>query len=422
MKIVVSAYECNPLRGSDSFVGWSYIINAAKYNEIYAFTRTQNKKDIEHYLTMHEVPYISNIHFVYVDQSAFFTNILYKLNHYLGFLGSYVIWQSSIYKRAKRMHKNVRFDVAHHISIADYRVVGKLWKLNIPFILGPVGGAQITPDALRSYTKGYEKSERIRELLNRYMVRMPSYKRAVNNAKYVFVSNDETANAIKAVISESNRWKVIQKTELCINKEYLIERESLTHDMPDNETVHIIVSGRLIYRKGISLLLDAVEKVRTKNNYVVDIYGDGPQRKYLENTIKEKRISSNVILHGKVDFAELQNRYKTSDILILPSLRETTGTAVVEAMANKLPIISLNQNGVKALVGTEAGILVNIQTKEQIVVDLAKAIEKLVDNLELRLAYGNRAFDIIKEKYTWDRRAEEMNDLYVELCREDIKK
>ena len=49
MNVLLSVFECNPLRGSDSYVGWSYVINAAKYNNVYALTRTANKADIEIY-------------------------------------------------------------------------------------------------------------------------------------------------------------------------------------------------------------------------------------------------------------------------------------------------------------------------------------------------------------------------------------
>ena len=49
MNILVSVFECNPMRGSDSFVGWSYVLNAAKYNKVYALTRDDNKAEIEQY-------------------------------------------------------------------------------------------------------------------------------------------------------------------------------------------------------------------------------------------------------------------------------------------------------------------------------------------------------------------------------------
>lgn len=134
MNILLSVFECNPLRGSDSYVGWSFVVNVAKYNNVYALMRTTNKIDIEKYCMDMKVD-LTNIHFIYIDQSKIFTEIIYKINRYLGFLCFYFDWQKSAYKVAKKLVNEIKIDVCHHVSITDFRCVGKIWKLDIPFIL-----------------------------------------------------------------------------------------------------------------------------------------------------------------------------------------------------------------------------------------------------------------------------------------------
>lgn len=68
MKVLVSVFECNPLKGSDSFVGWCYVKNMAKYNTVFALTRTENKIDIENYCQSKNIN-LQNINFIYVNQS-----------------------------------------------------------------------------------------------------------------------------------------------------------------------------------------------------------------------------------------------------------------------------------------------------------------------------------------------------------------
>lgn len=80
----------------------------------------------------------------------------------------------------------------------------------------------------------------------------------------------------------------------------------------------------------------------------------------------------------------------------MPSLRETTGTAVFEAMANKLPIIALNQNGVKDIVQNDCGILVNVCSKEQVIVDLATALN-LLPGLIASLALCRGSYKFVSE-------------------------
>jgi glycosyltransferase involved in cell wall biosynthesis len=211
--------------------------------------------------------------------------------------------------------------------------------------------------------------------------------------------------------------KLKQMTELCIDGQYIAQREDLQKQ--PTEVTHIIVSGRLIYRKGIALLLDAAAKIRTDYPFVVDIYGEGDQMNKLVRQAEELGIAQFVRFHGKISFEQMQQRYREADIYVLPSLRETTGTAVFEAMANKLPVVSLKQNGVKHIVETEMGILVELTSREQILEDMASALKTLIENPQLRREMGQAGFRKIQADYTWSGRAEYMRDVYEAVCRKE---
>lgn len=418
MKILLSVFQCNPLQGSDAFVGWSYVKSMAKYHEVYAFTRTQDKKDIETYCKNTNQS-LDNVHFIYIDQSKFFTKVLYKLNRYLGYLGSYFVWQHSAYKVAKRLRKEIKFDICHHVSIADFRCAGYLWKLDAPFIFGPVGGGQETPQCFSDYIKGHEKAENFRIFMNRITTALPSYKKALHRAAVVYSSNDETSACIKKRMLKSDLGKLKQMTELCIDQSYLDAREDIKRT--PKKTVHIIVSGRLIYRKGIRVLLESIPMIKSKNKFIVDIYGDGNQRESLEKYVKDNNLHDVVAFHGKIPFDEMQKVYRDADIYVLPSLRETTGTAIFEAMANKLPVVTFNQNGAKYVVENDAGVLIDLESKTQVIEDLAKALGELIDDPERRVRYGKCGFNKLKSHYTWDERAKKMSKVYDDLLKENNK-
>lgn len=416
MKVLLSVFECNPYRGSDSYVGWSYVKNMSKLNDVYALTRADNKEDIEQYLSS-DSELSRKVHFIYIERSPFFSDCLYKINRYLGFLGSYFVWQRVAAKAAKKICKQHDIAVCHHVTIADFRCAGHLWKCGKPFVFGPVGGGQETPLCLKEYVKGHEKSEQFRSVMNKLTTMLPGYRRALGKASVIYSSNDETTGCISRRMRGMDTSKLLQMTELCIDSDYLSEREGLCKEQGD--TVHIIVSGRLIYRKGIDLLLDAVERVKTDVPFVVDIFGEGDQKDYLTKKSLECGLQNKVLFHGKVDFKQMQSQYREADIYILPSLRETTGTAVFEAMANKLPVIALSQNGVKYIVENDAGILIDVHSKEQILDDFAQAIKKLVEDHALRVKLGECGFEKIKEKYTWESRVKLMNDVYHRICKEE---
>ena len=410
MNVLVSAFECNPYKGSDSYVGWAYVTNMAKLNQVYVLTREANKVDIEKFFSENEMVQSSNLHFSYVKQSKLFTTYLYKINRYLGFLGSYYIWQYSAYKVAKAICKKKKIQVCHHVSIADFRCAGYLWKLKIPFIFGPVGGGQETPTALKMYIQGHEKGELFRSFMNTVTTITPNYRKALGKAILVYSSNDETTEVLSRRLRNGDKEKLVQLTELCIDESYLDSRASVKRN--DNDTVHIIVAGRLIYRKGIQLLIDALPFIHAKKPYVLDVFGEGNQLNLLISRVKELGLQNNVVFHGKVDFNEMQKYYAESDIYVLPSLRESTGTAVFEAMANKLPVVTLNQNGAKYIVEDDAGILIDINSQEQILSDMGKALSLLIDDYDLRSRLGNNGYEKLKKYYTWSARAKQMNEVY----------
>lgn len=416
MKVLLSAFDCNPLFGSDPYVGWSWVINMAKKNEVYALIRTDHKPYIEQFCSENTVEHIENIHFIYIDSSKFWGTVVYKFNNYMAVVGAYCMWQKKAYRVAKKLHKKENFDICHVVSIADFRFPGYLWKIPVPFIFGPVGGGQETPCCLSKYLIGHEKNEKFRTLMNKLFTMLPNYKKALNHSAVIYCSNDETQAIISKKIYPDRSKRIKHLTELGINDLYIKEREKLVKG--DNDKVHILLSGRLMYRKGIQLLIDAVRYLETSIPYVIDIYGDGEQKKELLDIVKKYGLSEKVIFHGKVSFIEMQEKYKKADIYCLPSLRETTGTAVFEAMANKLPVIALRQNGVKYIVEEDAGILVDIIDEQQVVKDFSSALKILIENHNKRISMGYRAFQKIKQQYTWNVRIENMNHIYECLNRE----
>src|SRR4029079_12213074 len=59
----------------------------------------------------------------------------------------YAAWQHAAYRDALALHAHRTFDLVHHLNITGYREPGYLWKLPVPFVWGPVGGAADIPSA-----------------------------------------------------------------------------------------------------------------------------------------------------------------------------------------------------------------------------------------------------------------------------------
>ncbi len=404
MTILYSAYECNPNLGSDAYVGWSWVLSMSKYENVHVLTHERNREDIENFKKKNNI----NAVFHYIDTKSIINRIIGKR---IGYFYDYVIWQKYAYRYVKNLIKKTKIDVIHHVSIADFRVIGDLWKLNIPFIYGPVGGGQVTPRSMEKYIKKFKFKEKLREIINIIAVIRPKYRKAIKKAYKVYISNNETISFIKKYSNKD--VELIRMCELGIDEKSLNKNENIVHEL--NDVVHILVAGRLMYRKGIEFLLDVVERIETKKKFIVDIYGRGQQKESIEKKIHDKKLEEIVKLHNGIPYTKMEEIYMKSDVLILPSLRETTGTVVIEAMSNKLPVVALNQNGVKYLIENDSGYLVDISYDcDEIISDFTKGMTELIEDYTLRRKLGENGFNKLKTYYTWQKKAELMLKVYQE--------
>ncbi len=167
----------------------------------------------------------------------------------------------------------------------------------------------------------------------------------------------------------------------------------------------LLFVGRLIERKGITYLLQAMAKLRdTCPNLHAYIVGDGPLRDELRAEADALGIGGQVSLEGFVPHGDLLAYYQKADVFVLPSLNEALGHVTHEALASGLPIVTTDTGAAELLDGN--GIVVPKGDAGAI----AKAIERLLHDNGLReqMAKQSRA---LAENMSWRTIA----DAYYEL-------
>jgi len=141
MRILLSAFACEPEKGSEPGVGWAWAYQLAKAgHEICVLTVDHHRPAIERKLPELDLP---NLHFEYVGVR----HIPYWMPG-VSVYPFYMCWQWNAYLRAKQLHSERRFDLVHHVTYALFRNASYLHRLGAPFIFGPVGGGERSPIAL----------------------------------------------------------------------------------------------------------------------------------------------------------------------------------------------------------------------------------------------------------------------------------
>jgi len=178
-------------------------------------------------------------------------------------------------------------------------------------------------------------------------------------------------------------------------EEYLsIERKPILSELCSNsESVKVFFTGRLVYYKGVDVLLEAFKKVQGCELFIA---GTGELEDSLKEFAKENKISDRVHFLGFLPDETLRQAYADCDIFVLPSVvkSEAFGIVQLEAMVYGKPVVNTSlPSGVPYVsVDHETGITVLPSDADA----LAKAINTLAENKKLREIYGNNAAERIK--------------------------
>ena len=181
-------------------------------------------------------------------------------------------------------------------------------------------------------------------------------------------------------------------------------------EIPDKKS--IIYTGRLVYQKGIDVLICSFSKLNGETGCQLIIIGDGPERQNIVRLIDHYQLSKSVILIDEVDGVD--SYLNVADVFVLPSRFEGLSNSLLEAMACGLPVISTRVGGSVGVINEGInGLLVDVDNKEQ----LSQTISKVLNNFSLATSLGESARKTIEANYDLNKVTDTYLELYKELDR-----
>ncbi|PTB88652.1 hypothetical protein C9994_17670, partial [Marivirga lumbricoides] len=145
-----TAYAVNPFKGSEDGMGWNFIYQIARFQKVIAITRENNRPHIEKYMEQTPDEVYNNIQFYYFDL-PYWMRFWKKGGR--GAMLYFWMWQFGIVHFIKKL--NLKFDIAHNVNFHNDWTPSFLWKLNKPFVWGPVGHHPLIP---KQYLRGRSSS------------------------------------------------------------------------------------------------------------------------------------------------------------------------------------------------------------------------------------------------------------------------
>ncbi len=181
-----------------------------------------------------------------------------------------------------------------------------------------------------------------------------------------------------------------------VNKPNIVKPDVITKMYKLKNDDYFLFLGRIVPEKGIHYLIDAFNNIKTNKKLVVAGGASDTDDYFIELQNKAKN-NKNIIFTGFIQGKELEELYSNAYVYILPSDLEGMPLSLLEAMSYGNCCLTSNIQECSTVMEDKG-----ITFEKANIVDLAKKMQKLNDNIDLVKKYKKNAQSYILKKYNWD--------------------
>lgn len=412
MKILFLAYACEPGAGSEYGVGWNVpAIMATQYPEdqIYVLTRSRCREKIENCL-----PSFPNLHFLFYDIPSWMT---YKneMQSNWGEQINYLFWQIMVRRYLKREHKKIGFDIIHHLTFNQYRTPSPAFWMDVPMVMGPIGGAEcIAPAFWQDLGEVTRKKEKIRKK-GRDLKIFGWWCSRRKNRKTILFSSQENLLRLSPYCKNAS---VSYMPAIAYDQQ---DFDNIT--TPNKEKSHafeLIYAGKALDWKGLHIFLRAVQKAYIDNgitDFVIKLIGIRfeEEKKLVDGWIRECHLENHVELIPFILRSDLLGMLSTCDLSVYPAFRDSGSMSVLEASALGCPTLCFNAGGQDVF---PDDILLKVKVEDTYEANLNSLADKLrwtKDNPKELQEIGTRSKAWVAKNLTWEKRVTDFKDIYAKM-------
>jgi glycosyltransferase involved in cell wall biosynthesis len=402
LRVLVAAYACSPVRGSEAGVGWGWVKALARYHDLWVLTAEHYRDEIESGLAR-ESGLDRHVNFHYVPRyRAMFLERFWEP----AYLWTYKHqWQRQAYRVARQLHAEIGFDVVHQLTYVGFRVPGYLWKLGIPLVWGPLGGLEQLPWRLFSALEWRGRAYYLcRNLWNEFDRRFaPSPRRVLNKSAAIIAAT----SGIRCDIRRFYRRDSSVVCEIGAPPGPASRPRARSAEEP----LHLLWSGNHNPGKALPILLRALACLPPRVDWRLTILGAGPRTSSWRRLSAKLGVEFRCRWLGQVPRARALAEMQSAHVFVITSLYDLTSTVLVEALANGLPVICPDLYGFHDAVTRRCGFRIPASSPAHLVAGIARSIELLHGNEELRYRMALAALGRSQD-FSWESKAEVVDGIY----------
>lgn len=415
LRVLVSAFACNPFRGSEDGVGWGWLRAIATRHDVHVITAAFQRESIERWYAENPDDEV-RVTFHYVEPRWFH----YRPTRSWRFVESTVLkplmnlayaqWLRDAARFAARLDAVHDFDLVHLVTYVGYRFPGRYDRLGKPLVWGPIGGLENTRwRFLPSFGPGGAVYYAGRNVVNALQRRLlPSPKRAFRYADGgVIAATEGNARAIRHFYGVEST--VI--TEIGSSGEAVMEPSFRA----DGEPLRLVWSGEHLPGKALPFLLKALARVRDGADWHLTVLGAGRCSGRWRRLAARLGMAERVRWTGWVERTAALEFMDRAHLLVITSLKDLTSTVLLEGLSRGLPVICPDHCGFSNVVDATCGLKLPLTTPRRFTHDLAQAVEQLATDEPRRARLAAGALERATH-YTWAEKAERIDEVYARVC------
>jgi len=404
LNILVSAYACEPNRGSEPGVGWNMVKSVSKNNTAWVLTRLSNKNEIER--AIRDEP-MKNVYFIYTDLPKWLS--FWKKGG-RGIRTYYYLWQFSALFKTIMQRKHIKIDIAHHVTFVNDWLFTFLALLPYPYVWGPIGSHPKIPSSL-----AFDCKQQYKDTMRCWF---QSFMRHIDLLFWISMIRADLIVGISDDVFKRSPLRWVKSSRRRIHTAIGIESDLCEELSGSSETkgiedkLDVVSIGRLIPIKGFHLAIEAFAGyIKNGGNGHLEIIGKGPEKTALIKLIKDLEMQDYITLTDWMDRQSVITRLSKADLFLYPSF-ESGGIVILEAMLLELPIITSNVGGPGSIIDNNTGFKALSITRNDFVDELTHHLETLSKNRLHNQAMGKRGRGTVINEYDWGRRYKFVDQWY----------
>jgi glycosyltransferase involved in cell wall biosynthesis len=328
--LLVIAYACSPKRGSEYGAGWGVVTALHEIADLTVLTGDRYIDEIWEWERDH------------VDETLEFVEVpdaqigKFMRWHRIPEFLLYLLWQ----RKARRIGNDIvasgKIDAACHATFATSWLPTAATNLGIPSVWGPVGGGVTTPRQLWGLLGPAGVLQELLDLVAvRTMALLPTTRRSAIRATERLLQNEESRRLLPAAARGNSR--ILNHALFSV----------VPTPPPEADGRYALWVSPMESRKGPRLVIEAL--ARTNSDVSLQMVGDGPQRKSLEELASRLGVSDRVTFTGWIDRKDAVRLMRGATTVIFTGLREEGGLALAEALYTARRVIVLDNGGAGAI-------------------------------------------------------------------------